>query len=160
MTPVEALQKALAAEHAAVHLYGVLGGQSSKSRQPTLFRQLDRAYDEHRASRDELTVLVSAKGSDPVAAKVDYAVPGPTATAAQIEAVARTIERRVTRPTASWSRTRPEPTGDGRSPRWTPPPCESWPSASLRATSPACAEPGRSELQDVIRIVPLRPQFV
>ena len=96
MTPVEALQKALAAEHAAVHLYGVLGGQSSKSRQPTLFRQLDRAYEEHRASRDQLTVLVTAKGSDPVAAKVDYAVPGPTSTASQIEAVARTIERRVT----------------------------------------------------------------
>ena len=97
MTPVEALQKALAAEHAAVHLYGVLGGQSSKSRQPTLFRQLNQAYDEHRALRDRLTVLVSAKGQDPVAAEVDYAVPGPTSTAPQIEAVARTIERRVTR---------------------------------------------------------------
>ena len=48
MTPVEALQKTLAAEHAAVHLYGVLGGQASKSQQPTLFRQLDEAYDEHR----------------------------------------------------------------------------------------------------------------
>jgi hypothetical protein len=97
MTPVEALQKALAAEHAAVHLYGVLGGQSSKSRQPTLFGQLDRAYDEHRALRDRLTVLVNAKGQDPVAAKVDYAVPGPTTTPPQIQAVARTIERRVTR---------------------------------------------------------------
>lgn len=97
MTPVEALQKALAAEHAAVHLYGVLGGQSSKSRQPTLFRQLDHAYDEHRALRDHLTVLVNARGQDPVPAEVDYAVPGPTSTPAQIEAVARTIERRVTR---------------------------------------------------------------
>jgi hypothetical protein len=97
MTPVEALQKALAAEHAAVHLYGVLGGQASKSRQPTLFRQLDRAYDEHRASRDRLTVLVNAKGRKPVAADVDYAVPGPTSTASQIQAVARTIERRVTK---------------------------------------------------------------
>jgi hypothetical protein len=97
MTPVEALQKALAAEHAAVHLYGVLGGQSSKSRQPTLFHQLDQAYDEHRALRDRLTELVNAKGKDPVPAEVDYAVPGPTSTPAQIQAVARTIERRVTR---------------------------------------------------------------
>ena len=96
MSPVEALQKALAAEHAAVHLYGVLGGQSSKSRQPTLFHQLDQAYDEHRALRDRLSVLVNAKGQDPVAAEVDYAVPGPTTTPAQIQAVARTIERRVT----------------------------------------------------------------
>lgn len=97
MTPVQALQKALAAEHAAVHLYGLLGAQSSKSRQPTLFRELDGAYEAHRAARDRLTVLVSAKGTDPVAAKVDYEVPGPTSTPAQIEAAARTIERRVTR---------------------------------------------------------------
>jgi hypothetical protein len=96
MTPIESLQKTLAAEHAAVHLYGVLGGQSSKSQQPTLFRQLDHAYDEHRASRDKLTELINAKGRDPVAAKVDYAVPGPTSTPSQIEAVARTVERRVT----------------------------------------------------------------
>jgi len=96
VTPVEALQKALAAEHAAVHLYGVLGGQASKSQQPTLFRQLDRAYGEHRDSRDRLTVLINAKGQDPVAALVDYTVPGPTSTPSQIEAVARTIERRVT----------------------------------------------------------------
>jgi hypothetical protein len=96
MTPVEALQKALAAEHAAVHLYGVLGGQASKSRNPVLFRRLDQAYEEHRASRDELSVLVSEKGADPVPAEVDYAVPGPTTTPAQIEGVARTVERRVT----------------------------------------------------------------
>ena len=97
MTPVQALQKALAAEHAAVHLYGLLGAQSSKSQQPTLFRTLDETYEAHRAARDQLTVLVNAKGRDPVAAKVDYVVPGPTSTPAQIEAVARTIERRVTR---------------------------------------------------------------
>ncbi len=97
MTPVQALQKALAAEHAAVHLYGLLGAQSSKSRQPTLFARLERAYGEHRASRDGLTVLVTATGADPVAAKADYDVPGPTSTASQIEAVARTLERRITR---------------------------------------------------------------
>jgi hypothetical protein len=97
VTPVEALQKALAAEHAAVHLYGILGAQSSKSRQPTLFRQLTSTYEEHRDARDRLTVLISAKGSDPVAAQVDYDLPGPTSTAAQIEAVARTLERRVTK---------------------------------------------------------------
>jgi hypothetical protein len=97
MTPVEALQKALAAEHAAVHLYGLLGAQSSKSRQPVLFSRLSQAYEAHRASRDRLTVLVSAKGSDPVAAEADYEVPGSTSTAARIEAVARTIEGRLTR---------------------------------------------------------------
>jgi hypothetical protein len=97
MTPVQALQKALAAEHAAVHLYGLLGAQSSSSRQPVLFSRLTGAYDEHRSFRDRLTELVSRKGEDPVAAKVDYEVPGRTSTPGQIEAVARTIERRVTR---------------------------------------------------------------
>jgi rubrerythrin len=97
MTPVEALQKALAAEHAAVHLYGLLGAQSSQSRQPTLFNRLTRAYEEHRDARDRLTELVSAKGADPVAAEIDYEVPGQTSTPGQIEAVARTVERRVTK---------------------------------------------------------------
>ena len=97
MTPVQALQKALAAEHASVHLYGLLGAQSSKSRQPVLFARLEQAYAAHVAARDRLTVLVSAKGEDPVAAEVDYEVPGSTNTPAQIEAVARRIERRVTR---------------------------------------------------------------
>ena len=97
MTPVQALQKALAAEHAAVNLYGLLGAQASKSRQPQLFRRLEQGYEAHRASRDRLTELVTAKGADPVAAKTDYAAPGPTSNAGQIEAVARTIEKRVTR---------------------------------------------------------------
>ena len=97
MTPLQGLQKALAAEHAAVHLYGLLGAQSSKSRQPTLFARLEIAYAAHRDARDKLTVLVAAKGADPVAAKVDYKVPGSTGTAAQIEKTARTLERRITR---------------------------------------------------------------
>lgn len=96
-TPVQALQKALAAEHAAVDLYGLLGAQSSQSQQPALFARLERAYSEHRTARDELTVLVSAKGADPVAAEVDYDVPGPISTPPQVESVARTLERRVTR---------------------------------------------------------------
>jgi hypothetical protein len=96
VTPVQALQKALAAEHAAVFLYGLLGAQSSQSRQPTLFAQLTDAYADHRAARDELTVLIDAKGTDPVASRTDYEVPGPTDSPAQIQAVARTIERRVT----------------------------------------------------------------
>lgn len=97
MTPVQALQKALAAEHVAVHLYGLLGAQSSKSRQPALFARVEAAFVDHRAARDDLTVLVAAKDADPVAAEFDYAVPGATSTAAQIEAVARKIEGRVTR---------------------------------------------------------------
>ena len=144
MTPVLALQKALAAEHAAVHLYGLLGAQSSKSRQPTLFSRLDDTYEAHRAARDQLTVLVNAKGRDPVAAKVDYVVPGPTSTPAQIEAVARTIEHRVTR---TYGELVANTAGSDREwaiTRSMRARCVRWPSASRRATSPVSAE--RSQL--------------
>jgi hypothetical protein len=97
VTPVEALQKALAAEHAAVFLYGVLGARTSGSQQPTLLAQLNTAFEQHRGQRDALTVLVSAKGTDPVASLVDYRVPGSVATPAGVTATARTIELRVTR---------------------------------------------------------------
>ena len=60
------------------------------SRQPSLFRLLDETYAIHRAARDRLTVLISAKGADPVAAEVDYEPPGRFGNAVQIEAVART----------------------------------------------------------------------
>ncbi len=96
MTPAEALQKALRGEHAALYLYGVLGAQASRSRQPELFARLEDGYDAHRAARDELTELVNAKGLDPAPAEVAYEVPGPTDTAQQIEGVARMIETRLT----------------------------------------------------------------
>jgi hypothetical protein len=96
LTPVQSLQKALAGEHAAVYLYGVLGAQSSQSRQPVLFKQLSTSYGEHRAARDQLTVLVAAKGADPVAADVTYRLPGPTGTPAQLVAVALLVEQRLT----------------------------------------------------------------
>lgn len=97
MTPVEALQKALAGEHAAMYVFGVLGAQASGSRQPSLFRLLDETYAIHRAARDELTVLISAKGADPVAAEVSYEPPGRFGNAVQIRATARTVEQRLTK---------------------------------------------------------------
>jgi hypothetical protein len=97
VTPTQALQKALAAEHAAVFLYGVLGARTSGSQQPTLFARLNSAFDDHRDQRDALTVLVSAKGADPVASLVDYRVPGSVATPGGVTATARTIEQRLTR---------------------------------------------------------------
>ena len=97
MTAVASLQKALAAEHAAVFLYGILGARTSLSQQPALFAALSRAFTAHRDQRDALTVLVSATGADPVAALVDYDLPGPVSTPEEVRAVARTIETRVTR---------------------------------------------------------------
>ena len=97
MTPAEALQKALEAEHAAVFLFGVLGSRTSGSRQPTLSAQLTNAFEDHRDQRDALTVMISATGHDPVASLVDYRVPGPISTPTEVTGVARTLEERLTR---------------------------------------------------------------
>ena len=97
MTPVEALQKSLAAEHAAVFLYGVLGARTSGSQDPALLGRLQRAFEDHRAQRDALTVLISAQDADPVASLVDYRLPGSLGAPDQVVATARTIEQRVTR---------------------------------------------------------------
>lgn len=95
MTPVEALQKALAAEHASLYLYGLLGARASASAQPVLFARLEQAYADHRTARDELVARLARRDVDPVASETDYAPPGPVSTPEEIEAVARTLERRV-----------------------------------------------------------------
>ena len=94
MTPLEALQRALAGEHAAVYVYGVLAGRVSMSRQPTLATALGTAYAAHRQRRDELTAMVSAAGGEPVAAEVSYRLPNASRTASQLTSAALVIERR------------------------------------------------------------------
>lgn len=95
MTPIEALQAALAAEHAAVYVVGVLGAQASESRQPTLYATLADSYRAHRRNRDQLSVLITKNGADPVAAEVAYAVPAGLRTAAELSDAALQVERRI-----------------------------------------------------------------
>ena len=96
MTPLEALQAALAGEHAAVYLTGFLGAQASKSRQPALYAALLASYDAHRAARDRLTELVTDAGGTPVAAAVTYELPARTTTVAEMSDAALQVERRIT----------------------------------------------------------------
>lgn len=96
MTPIAALQAALAGEHAAVYVYGVLGGQASQSTQPKLYTAIDTAYLEHRRRRDHLTQLIVGRDEDPVPSAVAYRLPNAAATAQQLRAAAATIERRCT----------------------------------------------------------------
>jgi len=91
---VAALQEALAGEHAAVWVYGVLGGQSSRSRTPSLFREVDAAYGAHRGRRDLLERTVRDLGADPVASEVAYELPNPVANPRQVEAAALLTEER------------------------------------------------------------------
>lgn len=94
MTPVEALQATLAGEHAAVYVYGVLGGRVSASAEPRLSAALRAAYDVHRARRDQVTGMVRAAGSEPVAAEVSYVLPNDADTAARCRRAAADVEQR------------------------------------------------------------------
>lgn len=76
-TGIAALQRALAAEHAAIWGYGVVGGHLPRPEQPAA-RSADLA---HRGRRDRLIGLLLAQRVGPVAAAASYdlpfAVPGP-----------------------------------------------------------------------------------
>lgn len=95
MTPLEALQAALAAEHAAVYVTGFVGAQASQSRQPELYATLSEGYRVHRRNRDRLSSLIAAQGAEPVAAEVAYAVPAGLRTAAELSDAALQVERRI-----------------------------------------------------------------
>jgi hypothetical protein len=96
MTPIAALQAALAGEHAAVYVYGVLGGQASQSKQPKLYTAIDTAYLEHRRRRDALTRRIADRGVDPAPSAASYRLPNAAANARQLRIAARVIERRCT----------------------------------------------------------------
>ncbi|WP_053753517.1 ferritin-like domain-containing protein [Streptomyces sp. MMG1533] len=88
---LEALQAALAAEHAAVYGYGVVGGRISEGRRT----EAKAAYDAHRARRDALTREVRDQGGTPVAAAAAYALPFPVPDSASAVRLAAELEDRV-----------------------------------------------------------------
>ncbi|MGH3472289.1 MAG: ferritin-like domain-containing protein [Nocardioidaceae bacterium] len=99
MNAVDSLQSCLAAEHAAVYGYGVLGGVlavaapgSANSRLAVL------SYQAHRRQRDSLTELIARLGATPVAAKPSYATPFRVNDVGSCRRLARLIEDRVTAP--------------------------------------------------------------
>jgi hypothetical protein len=94
MTPLQALQAALAGEHAAVYVYGVVGGRLSSSAYPTLAARFQSGYVAHRSRRDRLTLLVRDAGEDPVAAAVSYQLANPARTVDQLTRLAHETETR------------------------------------------------------------------
>ncbi|MBQ0830921.1 ferritin-like domain-containing protein [Streptomyces tagetis] len=88
---LEALQAALAAEHAAVYGYGVVGGRIGEGRRA----EARAAYDAHRARRDALAREVRDLGARPVAAAAGYALPFPVRDAAGAVRLAAELEDRV-----------------------------------------------------------------
>ena len=96
MKPLEAMQAALAGEHAAVYVYGVLGGRTSLSSEPDLSNKVRAAYDVHRGRRDQLTAMVRAADATPVAAEVSYDLPNAAKTRLQLTQAALELEQRCT----------------------------------------------------------------
>ena len=94
MTPLDALQTALAAEHAALHVYGTLGARTSLSETPVLYADVSTAYADHRARRDLLTARVRDHGGEPVAAQAAYELLAPLDTPDAVTRAALEIERR------------------------------------------------------------------
>ncbi|WP_374362084.1 ferritin-like domain-containing protein [Streptomyces sp. NP-1717] len=88
---LDAAQAALAAEHAAVYGYGVVGGRVGDERRP----EARTAYDAHRARRDSLARTVRDLGGKPVAAAAAYALPFNVPDAAAAIKLAADLEDRI-----------------------------------------------------------------
>ncbi|MDQ0598531.1 hypothetical protein QF037_002876 [Streptomyces canus] len=86
-----ALQAALAAEHAAVYGYGVVGGRIREGRRT----EAKSAYDAHRARRDALAREVRDLGGTPAAAAAGYALPFPVPDSDAAVRLAGELEDRV-----------------------------------------------------------------
>jgi Domain of unknown function (DUF4439) len=94
VTTLDVLQVALAAEHAAVYVYGVLGAQTSASDTPQLFASVSDAYETHRARRDHVTGLVLEEGGTPDASEPAYEIPRGLGSPATVASAALSLERR------------------------------------------------------------------
>lgn len=94
MTPVSALQAVLSGEHAAVYLYGVVGGQVSRSKDPKLADLVQAAYAHHVSRRNRLNTLITDRHASPVASATAYELPGDVGTDSGARAAGRRIEAR------------------------------------------------------------------
>jgi hypothetical protein len=93
MTSVQPLQRALAAEHAAVYVYGVLGGRTSRTETPELYDAVRSAYESHRARRDRLQSLIADAGEEPAGPSAAYATPPRIESPKGVRRAALSLER-------------------------------------------------------------------
>jgi Domain of unknown function (DUF4439) len=96
-TETAAMREALAAEHAAVWGYGVVGAAlAAEARGPAT-----TAETAHRDVRDRVTALLDERGADPVQAQGAYSLPFPVLSPADAAALAVVLEDGVA---AAWVR--------------------------------------------------------
>jgi hypothetical protein len=86
-----ALQSALAAEHAAVYGYGVVGANLTGNRQAAAMTD----WLAHQVARDTLEAMVRSRGSGPVPAAAAYRLPITVRTPGQAVSLAVLLEDRV-----------------------------------------------------------------
>ncbi|TKA04569.1 ferritin-like domain-containing protein [Actinacidiphila oryziradicis] len=89
--PLTAVQAALAAEHAAIYGYGVVGARIGEARRG----EAQQAYNAHRARRDSLRRTVRDLGGTPAAAAPAYALPFAVPDATAAVRLATVLEERV-----------------------------------------------------------------
>ncbi|MFB4316663.1 ferritin-like domain-containing protein [Actinomadura sp. 21ATH] len=88
MTTVDALQRALRSEHAAVYGYGVVGARLRGA----LRQDARTAWNLHRARRDDLAARITAMGAKPDAAAPAYKLPRAVGSARSAAQVAAALE--------------------------------------------------------------------
>jgi hypothetical protein len=89
---VQALQAALAAEHAAVYGYGVAGAMLSGADQALALRD----WKAHQEARDILQAMIAKLGATPVAADAAYELPFTVHEARSARLLAAALEEGVT----------------------------------------------------------------
>lgn len=94
MRPRRALQETLVAEHAAVWVYGVLGGRFPATDHPDGAALLLSAYDVHRGRRDHLRALLASSGATPTPPAPGYRLDADTRAPAALLDAALDVERR------------------------------------------------------------------
>lgn len=107
----EPLQRALAAEHAAVYVLASLGGRLSRTDDATLYDAVKSAYDDHVAARDALIHHIRLTGAEPVGSAAAYDLPTGIGSPAGIRRAALALERHCA---ATYLTVVPDATGDRR----------------------------------------------
>jgi Domain of unknown function (DUF4439) len=92
-TSVAALQSALAAEHAAVYGYGIVGAMLTGAEQA----HARTDWTAHQVARDTLVTMLTRLGATPVAASPAYKLPFAVTKAESAARLAATLENGVTR---------------------------------------------------------------
>ena len=91
MSATDALQAALAGEHAAVYAYGVVGARLQGRPDE---RAAQSGYDAHRQRRSTITRLLVDAGATPTPAAAGYDIGGTVPTATAARALAALVETR------------------------------------------------------------------